>query len=187
MKQMFIMQGLPGGGKTSWAEGIKKMWEREGKTVVICSADHFYEKPCPNCESALTGGRPNADLSKCIVCKGRGAVFEFVPGQGHLAHGACFRKAIDACRIFTTDSSPKSADIVIIDNTNTLVAEVAPYMALAGAYGYVAKIERHAIPTQEAFRRNIHGVPMDTILWMNNNLDRFADEAPGFWPKVEVM
>lgn len=27
---------------------------------------------CPNCESALTGGKPDADLSKCVVCKARG-------------------------------------------------------------------------------------------------------------------
>jgi hypothetical protein len=32
------------------------------------------KEPCPNCESALTGGRPNADLSKCVVCKGTGVV-----------------------------------------------------------------------------------------------------------------
>ncbi len=29
---------------------------------------------CPNCESALTGGKPDADLSKCVVCKGTGVV-----------------------------------------------------------------------------------------------------------------
>jgi hypothetical protein len=27
-------------------------------------------EPCPNCESAMTGGRPDADLSRCVVCKG---------------------------------------------------------------------------------------------------------------------
>lgn len=29
---------------------------------------------CPNCESAQTGGAPNANLDDCIICKGKGIV-----------------------------------------------------------------------------------------------------------------
>jgi predicted kinase len=92
------------------------------------------------------------------------------------AHAWCFRKFID----LLADHRPYY-DTIIVDNTNTTVAEVAPYMAIAAAYEADAYILRVPCDWEVAAARTIHGVPKHVVELLQQRLDRFASEAPGWW------
>lgn len=44
-KFIFILRGIPGSGKTFMAEKLRRMQENLNRTVVVCSADHFFTNP----------------------------------------------------------------------------------------------------------------------------------------------
>jgi predicted kinase len=102
--------------------------------------------------------------------------WRYVPGVAHLAHGQCFKSAIRAIH--------SGYNVVIIDNTNTSVAEVAPYVALGQAYGYEVEILRFNCSLETSIERNIHAVPPDICQAMHSTLSNFDVLAPKFWPKV---
>jgi hypothetical protein len=57
-----------------------------------------------------------------------------------------------------------------VDNTNTTVAEIAPYYAIAEAYGCDVTIVRVLAEFRECLRWNTHKVPDGTMLNMAQNL-----------------
>ncbi|RZF43703.1 hypothetical protein LSTR_LSTR014731 [Laodelphax striatellus] len=68
----------------------------------------------------------------------------------------------------------KNVNPVIIDNTNTQIWEMAPYVQLGVQYGYVVEVAepetKWKFNEYELFRRNIHGVPRANI---RNMLERY--------------
>ena len=101
--------------------------------------------------------------------------YRFDPTKLGEAHGACFRKAIDLLQ--------KGVDVVI-DNTNTSVAETAPYVAMGQAYAGRVRIIRIECDPEVAHARNRHGVPLGAVRAMAK---RLAEEPlPPFFPKEEV-
>jgi len=56
------------------------------------------------------------------------------------------------------------ASLVICDNTNCSVEEIAPYIALARAYDYDVEIIRVDCDPEVAAARNTHGVPREAVL-----------------------
>lgn len=94
------------------------------------------------------------------------------------AHGACFREVIDALQ--------RGSELIVVNNTNTSVAEIAPYMAAAQAYGAEANIICLRIDPKIAAARNTHGTPLATIEKMAERLERTLKELPPWWDK-EVL
>lgn len=66
------------------------------------------------------------------------------------AHGACFKGTIE---------SLQAGRSVIVDNTNTTVEEIAPYVLLAQAFGAKVRLIRVKADPSRALARNTHGVP----------------------------
>jgi predicted kinase len=135
MKQVIVLQGLPGSGKSTFARQLNGL---------IASADHTFETP--------TG-------------------YQFDPSRIGEAHNNCFRAVIEALQ--------RGEPLVIVDNTNTSVAEMAPYMLAAGAYGYEAKVLRVLCSVETALERNVHGVPEPAIRAMAEALETV--ELPPWW------
>ena len=79
-----------------------------------------------------------------------GSSYRFDPSKLGKAHGACFRKAVEAIQ---------AGENVVIDNTNSTVTEIAPYYALAQAYGVNVEIVQMTIDPEVSALRNVHGVP----------------------------
>jgi hypothetical protein len=73
----------------------------------------------------------------------------------------------------------------VVDNTNTTVAELAPYVAWANAVGYEVEIIRIHCNPLVAAERNTHGVPENAVLAMYVKIQHA--EYPPFWPKVIVV
>lgn len=77
--------------------------------------------------------------------------YEFVPAKLPEAHAKCllsFVNYMDTGRDTT----------VVVDNTNSTVAEIAPYYALGQAYGHEVIIVTLDVDPEVAFQRQLHGV-----------------------------
>lgn len=144
---LFIMQGLPGAGKSFYVKGALGMHPG----AVVVSADRF-----PGLYVHDEAGRP-----------------VIVPHLMRPAHGACFREAVRAVLAGQT---------VIVDNTNTTLAEVAPYVTLAMAYGHAPVIVRVTADPAVCAARNTHGVPREAMDRLTQHLSQFV--APSHWKDI---
>lgn len=101
-------------------------------------------------------------------------VYNFNPSKLPAAHAACFRDAVEACQ-------SDEIRIVIIDNTSTTVAEIAPYHALGVAYGFKVQIITITCPPEICASRNTHGVPLATCQRMAARLEAETPIFPPWW------
>ena len=147
MAKVYLLMGLPGSGKSSWAS---RKADEHG--VIVCSADHYFETEA-------------------------GWVFD--PTKSAEAHNACLRLFDRA----TKDRTP----CVVVDNTNTTHAEIAPYMALALAYGHSVQPCLFLTTVSKAVERNIHNVPREVIERMAASLERTIETWPPWWPEIVQM
>lgn len=145
---MFIMQGLPGSGKSYWSKLAVSL--NPGAEVV--SAD---------------------DYPDLYVHDAAGKV---VSVRSHLlgaAHGACFRQAI---------THAQNRRTVVVDNTNTSIAEVSPYVMLAQAYGLAPIIVRVVADPDLCAARNTHHVPREVMDRLTAHLRQFT--PPAHWKDI---
>ena len=99
-------------------------------------------------------------------------IYKFDPTKLGEAHSHCLRGYLNFISyMFHNRRHQKS--FCIVDNTNINIEDIAPYFAVAQAYDLDVKIvQMPHIDVEEAFRRNIHGVPLKTIQVMEQNLKR---------------
>jgi predicted kinase len=100
--------------------------------------------------------------------------YRFIPSELGNAHHCCLFSFIEWVE--------RRKRTVIVDNTNTTVAEVAPYAALALAHDYKVQIITIKANAREAARRNVHGVPVETVLRMAKRLKEETPRLPAWWP-----
>lgn len=110
---------------------------------------------------------------------GTDGVYRFDPALIGAAHGACLRNFADLV-------VASGVDHVIVDNTNLSAVEIAPYYALAQAYGREVKVLRVRCDAWTAFERNTHGVSEDTFRKMIAADARLAETLPPWWTVEEV-
>ncbi|MFA5049170.1 MAG: AAA family ATPase [Patescibacteria group bacterium] len=101
--------------------------------------------------------------------------YKFNPKKLSEAHGQCLRSFVESIHM--------GASLIVVDNTNTSVAEIAPYATLALAYGYELSIEIFKVDVDAAATRNLHGVPRETIIKMAQRIDSLEKKLPSWWPK----
>lgn len=148
-----IMSGIPGSGKDTY---IAKMFPAPVKgnhsSTVIVSADDYFV---------------NAN-----------GVYEFVPSKLSQAHGKCLRDFIQAVGNPNALSDEKP-DNVIVNNTNTNELEMAPYVAIAGAYGATIELVTLIVSPEIAAARNVHGIPLSACQAMASRIQKRV--LPPFW------
>ena len=101
--------------------------------------------------------------------------YEFNPRFLSDVHAACLREYVELVR------GGKGSDIVV-DNTNTTLSEIAPYAALALAYGWELRIRIVECDVETAFARNVHGVSRETIEKQASRLSGLKGSLPPWWP-----
>jgi hypothetical protein len=127
----------------------KSMYAESFETpALICSADHYF-------------------ISNVI-----GYVFD--PTRLGAAHGACLRLYIDRVRRAPGHGDRPLPPLVVVDNTNTTIVELAP---LAEAYEIPYEIHVCDVTPEIALHRNSHGVPAQVIARMYENLRRAVYEV----------
>jgi len=90
------------------------------------------------------------------------------------AHSACWKKALMTCT---------SGVDVVIDNTNTQLWEMSPYVMMAKAHGYQLQFVRIVCDPEVAAERNTHEVPEASI----RNMHRRMEKLLPFWGKELVV
>jgi predicted kinase len=101
-----------------------------------------------------------------------GGVYKYEFSKIGEAHDECFRNFMYAIM-------NRTEGLVIVDNTNTVVADVAPYMRAASAWGWEAKIVRVVVDVETAFNRNGGRAPMKVVMRQAENLQR--ETFPRWW------
>lgn len=89
------------------------------------------------------------------------------------AHGECketFKKAL-----------AKREPLIVVDNTNTMVKEMTPYVKPAKRQGYRVECVRLVVPVEVAHARNVHGVPYGAVKAM---IERMADVPEDWHEKI---
>lgn len=102
--------------------------------------------------------------------------YKFDPARIGEAHNACFRAFVEAVQA--------GHPTVVVDNTATMVAELAPYMLAAAAYGYQVKVLEVRCSVETALERNIHEVPEEAVRAMAEDLATV--ELPPWWEREFV-
>lgn len=112
---------------------------------------------------------------------GEDGVYRFNPANIGEAHKSCMRHFLDA--LFFCEEIDHEFNVVV-DNTNTQLWELSPYMAVALARGHKVKIVTVHCDFTTAAERNTHGVPEQAVKAM---FERF-EHIPPFWEveKVDV-
>lgn len=92
------------------------------------------------------------------------------------AHGQCFRRFLAAIN--------ERVSTIIVDNTNTSVAEIAPYVLGGEAHGYGVEIIRVLCDPEVAAARNTHGVPPAAVVAMAGRIA--SCQLPPWWTVTEI-
>lgn len=105
---------------------------------------------------------------------GEDGVYRFDRRKIGQAHQECQRKFKQALK----DRVP----LVVVDNTNTMLKEMKPYVQAAKHRGYRVECVRVDTPVEVAAARNTHGVPFEAVKRM---AERMAD-VPKEWNETVI-
>jgi predicted kinase len=105
--------------------------------------------------------------------------YRFDPAHLRYAHETCLRTFLYSVQ--TNEA------IVTVDNTNTTVEEIAPYVALAEAHGYEVKIFAIECHVARAHARNTHGIPFDVVARQLVQIQSLRENWPSRWPVPTVI
>ena len=146
-----IMSGISCSGKSTYVK------EHSTEDSAVCSADRYF-----------TVGKWDP------ITKSASYTYNFDPTKLGEAHAACMKRFIEACH------EDVGYDTLFVDNTNTTIIELAPYVAVANAFGYRPDIVTIHCSAEEAHRRdNGHNVPLAAKQRMAQNIA--SREIPRFW------
>jgi predicted kinase len=120
---------------------------------------------------------PDAEVFSADHYFTAGGQYDFNPKMLPHAHGMCLRGFINWCK----SNSMLSKNVAIVDNTNTTVTEIAPYMAVAAAYNHDAEIFAMMVAPEIAAKRNIHGVSQGAVEGMAQRIVASHKQLPPWW------
>lgn len=151
--EVIILRGIPGSGKSSLQ---KKLWPK----AVVVSEDTFFID---------ANGKYNFDPMKLGEARNR-CLLEFIAEMTYL-------------RELKESGTPVIAEdfTVIVDNTNCSLVEMAPYVAIADAFDIPVRVLSLQVPIGQAVERNIHGVPKETIVNMEQKFTEANQVFPSWW------
>lgn len=104
--------------------------------------------------------------------------YEFDASKLGQAHNLCLLSFVDNVSSFEKDLT------IIVDNTNTSAAEVAPYAALALAYECDLEIVLFQVREdmiEKLAARNVHQVPENTIRRQMDRFLKLKENLPPYW------
>jgi predicted kinase len=123
---------------------------------------------------------PSADIhstDKFFVLNGEYKFDVTKLGEGH---AWCLRTYTEAVQ------KMKEQKVIVVNNTNTSLGELAPYCALALAYGHELKIVALLCPPEVAVKRNVHGTPAKSVFQQDARLRKTLADLPPWW-SLEVV
>lgn len=111
--------------------------------------------------------------------------YKFDPCDLPIAQRKCLRKYIDTLGSWSRMSAHQHLDVLGVDNTNIKVLDLAPYVSVANSFGFTPEIITVRCDPVVAHRRNVHGVPENTVMRMAHSLDR--EVFPPWWQGQDAI
>ena len=140
MKQVIVLQGISGSGKSTF--GRKLATEAKGTTCVV-SADHYFE---------ITG------------------TYRFDPKLLGEAHGACFKAFLEALEARVSLIVVDNTNTRIEEVSPYFLGVQMANLGLISEEQYAIKIVQVSCDVSVAARRNVHNVSSSIILRMAGNI-----------------
>lgn len=141
----------------------KSTWAKENYPQgAVFSADHYFENKAKEEKKTYKEVFNPAELSK--------------------AHQSCLYH-------FTEQLVKKYVDVLVVDNTNTTILEIAPYASLALAYGCELEIIIFQTSSAQLIKlahRNLHGVTPATLMSQMERLEKTIYQMPKWWNRRVV-
>jgi predicted kinase len=107
---------------------------------------------------------------------------DFFMQSGEYKHdGARLSEAHQACWLAFYEAVLQGLPMIVVDNTNTTVFEISPYVLPAEAHRYEVKILTLTCDLAIAAARNVHGVPLQSVERMAKRLDEQTPLMPSRW------
>lgn len=172
MGEVIIMRACSGAGKSTYVEKnwpeAKKAWPGDvglwiSREDVRCGLRNYPEIIV------------SADYYHTDRETGK---YNWKPENIDKAHGSCLQNFVTAI--------VAGVKTIIVDNTNTQLAEVAPYAALAKAYGYKVRIVNLWVHPALAHSRNRHAVPLETVQRQFHRMWAEGYTFPKWWPQENL-
>lgn len=107
MKKLIIVRGIPGSGKTTFADFLFENLGVDIDVSILAADDYFYDDD---------------------------GQYHFDANQLHAAHMHCQQSVENSMMLDGDKESPNS--VIIVHNTSTTPKELKPYLELAVKYGY---------------------------------------------------
>jgi tRNA uridine 5-carbamoylmethylation protein Kti12 len=143
MKQVIIITGIDGSGRTSLARQLANKVSHLGEAI-ICSTDDFY--------------------------MGSGE-YRFDSGLLPKASAQCFKKFISALT-GTGIYSNRKISVIIIDNANIGLEDISPYMLAAQSFDCKAEVIEIKCDTRLGMDRTLKKSSFNTISMQNTKLSQ---------------
>lgn len=168
-----ILAGISGAGKT-WMHRTERLHNLPGgfESLSVFSTDDYWT-------------REDADYKK-----------NFNPALLGEAHVWNFRRFIAACMGWPELIASRTADgasdeeisqlhkkHLVVDNTNTTVAEISPYYQVAQSYGFDVELFILLCPWHIAVNRNVHGLNEEMVYQQSLRMDSLVGAMPPWWKK----
>lgn len=133
--------------------------------------------------SAPGGGKSTyvkKNLSDGTICSADdyhyvSGVYAWDPNKVWLAHKRCQEKFMRALE--------EDHKLIVVDNTNIKIKDLAFYYNQAKDFGYNIRIIRMNIPLKTLLGRNVHGVPDETV----ERMFRSLENIPESWDITELL
>lgn len=119
-------------------------------------------------------------------------VYRYEPSRLSTSHNLCLRaftEAITAASLkrgggLNGEHALYGDELLIVDNTNTTIAEIAPYAALACAFNHELHIGTLLADPAIAHARNVHEVPITNVVKQCLQLEQSILAWPKWWPQA---
>jgi predicted kinase len=141
------------------------------QTVIIVSGI-----PGSGKSTFVRGYCPNGEVFTADAFPGLYVDGELQPALIGPAHQWCLRNF--------TQRLVSGAPLLVVDNTNTTAVEIAPYAALAQAYGAELEILTIECDVETGLTRNTHGAPREVVETLAKQLAE--RELPPWWPERRI-
>lgn len=152
---IFLLRGAPRAGKSTWIQNNLLSREDMKDDVQVFSADKYHMVGTDYCDD---------------------------PKRARFAHNECFKEYVRFC-LYPDKTGIQ--EYCVVDNTNTTLWELSPYVKIAESFGLNYEIIYVMCTLEQSIMRNIHNVPHNTILQMHRNLQ--TEIVPPHWKHRIVL
>lgn len=168
--KVIILMGCSGSGKSTYARALAEKHSKETGLTTYRLCDE----------------KPEGEIGS-VVLSADDLTFDedgtFHPEKLSNAHAQCLGYFLKILNIY--DPEDDSNRLVIVDNTNTSMAEVAPYVAMARLYDVELEVDVFIAPWTNCAHRSEHGLTAHKIRQQAKRLEKTLDDWPPYWPELQ--